>query len=242
MNLEEIQKKVQNLEQQIISSYKNASILDDVCTLEPVSPDHQYGNFHKFDNRYKIEREYIYDSTHYLIVNDFGLEVARSEIALLIDEFVKQSPTRELKEFSINEIKKAVYDIQSHYCRPKPTVIFIPDKYFDEVFEWNQRQMLVPQELWKNLALDPITKLQVKYSSEYAKFDDIIITSKSENIWQYRPDERTNERLIAKFYWENHEDPLNTILEVKTVFNFEIKRKEANMVLKLPCTEKKNKL
>lgn len=237
MSPEEIQEKLHSLEQQIIDSYKNASILDDVCTLEPVERNYQYGQFHQFANRYKIEKAHILDHSHFLIVNELGLEIARSEIALLIEEFTKQSISRKVEEFSMTEIRRAISDLKRQYFRPKPTVIFIPTEYFNEVFEWNKTQGLDFRDSWKYLALDHQTRIKVKFSSKYAKFDDIIITSEASNIWQYRPDELTNERLTARFHWEDYEYPMDAILEIKTIFNFKT-TKEANMILKLPHREK----
>ena len=235
MSPEEIQERLHNLEQQIINSYKHASILDDVCTLQPVTPSYQRGEFTQFANRFEIERGHILDGT-YMIISELGLEVARSEISLLIDEFTKQSPSKKIKKFSIVEIAIAVQHLESYHY--KPTVIFIPKEYFEDVWEWNKKFLVPPSESWDHLAVNSVTILKVIYSSEYAKFNDIIITSQPSNIWRYRPDERTtDERLTARFHWGDSDDPINTLLEIKTVFNFEIKPKEANVILKLPHSE-----
>ena len=85
------------------------------------------------------------------------------------------------------------------------------------------------------IPLSSISILKIKFSSKYAEFNDIIITSKETNVWQYRPDITTGDRITAKFEdWEKSAYSENIILLVRTIFNFRITNKEANFVLELP--------
>lgn len=161
---------------------------------------------------------------------------------MLLQEFSQNTPSKQSERFSIPEIRDTIHDLQA--ADFYPNVVFVPSEFFHEVFEWNQQQrQRIPHPIsnpMHSLIIDPTTILKVKYSSRYAEFDNVIITTKEANLWQYRQDIETGERITAKFDW-NQDDPQNTSLLVKTIFNFQIKSDEANIVLELPHTSQQTK-
>jgi hypothetical protein len=72
--------------------------------------------------------------------------------------------------------------------------------------------------------------MKVTFSNKYVPFEEIVITSKESNTWEYRPSVDRSGRLTAKFDW-NYEDPMNALLSVKTVFNHVIDE-QGNLVMK----------
>ena len=74
--------------------------------------------------------------------------------------------------------------------------------------------------------------LKIKYSSKFAEFKDVIITTKEVNHWIYRPDPETRNRITAKFDWDAGNDE-NTELLVRTIFNFRVKDQEGNAVFRI---------
>lgn len=232
MNIDEIKQRLAGLEEDVRKSYRNTTILDDVCTVESVTPNYEIGSFEQFASLYPIERAIIKNQSHFLLLGELGRSLARSEIELLLKEFTKIPPRKTLTKFSIEDIQNVTYDLQDNDFHPH--TVFIPARYSVDVMHWNERFHNIGYNVFSSdLILDPTTKLKVRYSSKYAKFDNIIIVSRDANIWQFRPDPITNERITAKFNWE-YDDVENASLLVRTVFRFHNPSPEANVVLELP--------
>jgi len=218
------------LEEQIKKAYSSYSIIDKVCTPQPVSVDIHYGQFSQFANKLLIEKEHITSSSHYLILGEIGTSVARNEIRHIVDAISDLSTKKELDEITYVDIKNSVLSLQSqHY---KPNHIFLPIDFFHKLIDWNREKPLDFKQgsVFDQLFIDNYGALKVTYSNKYIPFDNVVITCKEANIWEYRPSSISNERMTAKFDW-NPSDPINTILLVKTVFNFK-PSKEGNAVLK----------
>lgn len=232
MASEHINDKLRDLEHQIRTSYQNVSILDDVCTMQSVEENIQRGQFDQFASRYAINRSHIIDPSHFLLLGDLGKSVARSEINLLTREIQETARQETLDEISFEQIKDVVHGLIAQDY--EPNVIFIPTDYFHDVHNWNSehRPYGSPGSIFSRLYLDAATPLNVKYSSKYTEFENIIVTTKTVNEWQYRPDQDTQGRLTAKFDW-NITDTENTELLIKTVFKFTILNNDANVVFRI---------
>lgn len=238
MDRVEIEKKLADLENQIKKSYKNGSILERVCTLKEVSNDEEHGTFKQFAGRFLIERSHVTDPSHVLLLGELGLSVARSEIELLIEEISKQEKST-IDDFSIEKIREKVNLMKGQGY--KPNMVFIPIEYFHDVYDWNKTHKEIGSEgsAFDTLQLDASTSLRVNYSNKKIEFEDVIIISNEVNIWKYRPDLETNERLIAKFNWDEG-DETNVILGVKTIYKFLITDRMGNVVLKINNFKKRD--
>jgi len=237
LDRKEINQKLKELENQIRTSYNNASILDHICTLEGVPEEVEYGTYEQFAARYKISREHITDPTHILLLGELGASVARTEIKFLINSFSNYDKS-EIDTFSIEKIKEKTFSMQSQGYYPN--VVFIPIEYFHDIHDWNKINKPPGSEgsIFDRLYLDSINSLLVKYSNKKIEFEDVIITSKEVNHWNYRPDVETKGRLTAKLDWDIKDDE-NSILLIKTVFKFMNEEKNGNAVLKIKDFQKK---
>jgi len=226
----EIQQKLGELENQIKTAYSRSSIIDYVCIPVKVVPTERYGKFTQFANRLLIERQHVTDSSHYLILGEIGTSVARDEERHIIDTLSKLSPQNIVKEISYAEITKGVDIIKSKGFTPNH--IFIPIDYFQDVFKWNKDKIKPSHtgSVFDSLVIQNNATLKVTYSNKYVPFDNVIITSKEANKWEYRPVDDTINRLTVKFDW-SYNDPENTLLDVKTIFNLVVKPTEANLVI-----------
>lgn len=233
-----INAKLQELEDQIKNSYNNASILNYVCTLKAVSKDVDHGTFEQFAGRYLINRNHVTDSSHILLLGELGVSVAIAEIQYLINEFSNYEK-QTIASFSIEKILDVVYEIKSKGYNPN--LVFIPIEYYFQIFEWNKTNKPVGSKgsSFDTLYLDAETSLQVKYSNKKIELEDVIITSKEVNNWNYRPGEESEDRFTAKFDW-GIEDKENTVVLVKTVFKFTINEKDGNAVLKINDFKKRD--
>jgi len=226
----EIQKKIEELENQIKTAYSRNSIIDNVCIPVKVSPNYEYGKFTKFANRLLIERQRITDPSNYLILGEIGTSVARSEERHIIDTLSKLSSPNIVKEISYEEITKGVDIIKTRGFTPNH--IFMPIDYFQNMIKWRASKLSTNPALSDihSLPIQNDLILKVTYSNKYVPFENVIITSKEANKWEYRPIDDTDNRLTAKFDW-NYNDLDNVILDVKTTFNLKIEHPEANLVL-----------
>ena len=237
MDREKINQKLKELENQIRTSYNNASILDHICTLEGVPEEVEYGTYEQFAAKYKISREHITDSTHVLLLGELGASVARSEIIFLINSFSNYDKS-EIDTFSIEKIKEKTFSMQSQGYYPN--AVFIPIEYFHDIYDWNKTNKLYGSEgnIFDRLYLDSTNSLLVKYSNKKIELEDVIITSKEVNHWKYRSDAETKGRFTTKFDWDIKDDE-NSILLVKTVFKFMNEEKNGNAVLKIKDFQKR---
>jgi len=225
----EIQKKLEELENQIKTAYCRNSIIDDVCIPVKVALNYEYGKFTKFANRLLIERERITNPSNYLILGEIGTSVARGEERHIIDTLSKSASRNIVKEISYEEITKGVDIIMSRGFTPNH--IFMPIDYLQNVIKWRANKPISkPFSDFHSLPIQDDLMLKLTFSNKYVPFEDVIITSKEANKWEYRPVDNTDNRLTAKFDW-NYNDPNNVILDVKTIFNLEIEHPEANLVL-----------
>lgn len=227
-----IGEKLRELEEQIRTSYQNVSILDDVCTLEPVLENIQRNQFVQFSSKFAINRARITNPTNYLLLGNLGKSVARSEINLLTREIQNTARQETLDDLSFENIRDLVHDLIAQDYQPN--VIFIPKKYVHNAHNWNLEHKPVGSQgsIFSRLYLDAATSLNIEYSSKYTNFEDIIVTTKTANQWQFRPDIDTEGRLTAKFDWDVDNEG-NTELLIKTVFNFKILEDQANIVFKI---------
>lgn len=233
----DINQKLRELENQIRTAYNSASIIDNVCTPTAVPPETRPNTFRQFVNSWLIERQHILDESHHLILGDLGEEVARNEIREIINRIGNSCKPRTVQDLTITEIRTSVQQLQSHGFRPNR--IFLPIEYFHEVIEWNHSsERTIAQyggqygSVTDSIYIDSSMILKVIYSNKYIPLDRVIITSKEANKWEFRPDAETNGRLTAKFNWDMN-DPVNTSLLVRTVFNLVITDTRGNTVLQM---------
>jgi len=73
-------------------------------------------------------------------------------------------------------------------------------------------------------------KIKILWSNKFIKLNNIIIGSKNDNLWQYKPDDATNERLTVNFSKENNKN----ILLLKTIFKFIPANPEYISIIKFP--------
>jgi len=225
--------RLQDLEEQIRTSYQNTTIIDDVCTVEAVDETYQPGQLKQFASKYAINREHITSTTHYLFgIGEFGKSTARSEINLLLREFRNSTNISDMEEFSFEQILEKVHELQANDFNPK--VIFIPTSHMEKILEHNRenRPYGAQGSYFDTIYLDQATPLKIKYSSKYAQFEEIIITTKEANQWKYRPDVETGNRITAKFDWNAGGDE-NTELIVRTIFNFRIGDPNGNAIFRI---------
>lgn len=74
--------------------------------------------------------------------------------------------------------------------------------------------------------------LKVTFSNKYIPFEEVVITSKESNKWEYRPAADGSSRLNIQFDWE-YEDSVNTLLSVKTIVKHNIIDIYGNLVITL---------
>ena len=186
---------------------------------------------------FKINRDQITNPINVLLLGELGSSVARSEIKTLLDSF-SECDTTEIDTFSFEKIREKVFSMKSN--GHNPNAIFVPIEYFHNVYDWNKEKKPYdsPGSLFDVLYLDAVTSLKVKYSNKIVPFQDVIITSKEANHWNYRLDEETQGRITVKFDWDDGDDE-NTILLIKTTFKFNVE-KDGNAVLKIKDFVKKS--
>lgn len=223
-------KELERLELQIKKAYLTSSVIDEVCTIEPVHSDYHSGEFTQFVNRLLIEKEIILNPSNYISMSELGTSVSRNEINCIVKDTFEKCISKELEKIEYSDIVDAVLNLNANDY--KPNHIFLPIEYFHKVIDWNAGKPLdfSKRSVTGQVFIDGYGAIPITYSNKYVPFENVIVTCKEANLWQYRPASESNDRLTVKFDW-NLNDPINTILLVKTVFNF-IPHKEGNVVLK----------
>jgi hypothetical protein len=215
----DIQQKLEGLEKQIQDAYAKHTVIDDVCTPTPVEPTIRTGQFRQIANNILIEREHIIDPHNYLLLAEIGASVARGEIEYLVRNLTQNCPNREIDSVTYDKIAQAAQGIINNGFTPNH--VFMPIEYSHDVLNWNQSK---PRSDWtkggifNTLYINEDIVMKVTFSNKYVPFEEIVITSKESNRWEYRPAAERLSRLTAKFDW-NYKDSVNTLLSVKTIFN-----------------------
>ena len=225
-----VETKLRKLEEQVATAYKNFSIVGEVCTLREVPSDIRQGKFTQFASNILIEKAHIVDPAHFLILSEIGTSVARDEMNFLVKRLSQLMPKNTVDEISLGSIKQIIESMRNN--DHLPSHIFMPIEYHDKLLDWNleqRQQYRVTTNIFNTMHIDPQTSLKVTFSNKYIPFDEVIITSRDVNIWEYRPNGDETGRLTVKFEWNTHS--LDAKLLVETVFNHEIISKEGNYVL-----------
>ena len=228
MTLERIQERIRELEEQIQNSYRNYSDVDRICTTSAV-PDG--GKFRQFAKKILIEREHITDESHVLILDNFGSSTAQAETNYIIRELKQKSIGINVNEINYDVIRKNVTEMNSSGITPD--AILLPITYFHNVWEWNSpavQKGLLRERIGDQLFINHDLILPIIFSNKYIPFEEVFIVSKTANLWEYRPDTKTNGRLTSDFDWD-YNDPQNVTVLVRTIFQFSIRNNYGNRVL-----------
>jgi hypothetical protein len=215
----DIQQKLEGLEKQIQDTYAKHTVIDDVCTPIPVEPTIRTGQFRQIANNILMERERIIDPNNYLLLAEIGASVARGEIEYLVRNLTRKCLNRKIDSVTYDKIAQAVEDIKNNGFTPNH--IFMPIEYSHDVLNWNRTKL---GSDWRKVSIlntiyiNESIIMKVTFSNKYMPFEEIVITSKKSNKWEYRPAADRSNRLTAKFDWD-YKDPVNTLLSIKTIFN-----------------------
>lgn len=226
-----IQQRLERLEKQIQDAYAKHTVIDNVCIPTLVEPTVKAGQFRQIANNLLIEKERITDPNNYLLLEEIGTSVARGEIEYLVRNLTQNSPNTKIDGITYDKIVQGAEVIINNGF--KPNHVFMPIEYSRYIREWNQFK---PRRNWTEggirnaIYINEDIVMKVTFSNKYVPFEETVITSKESNRWEYRPTVDRSSRLTAKFNW-NYEDPMNTLLSVKTIFNHVVDER-GNLVMK----------
>lgn len=214
-----IQQRLERLEKQIKVACEKHTIIDNVCIPTLVEPAVKAGQFRQIANKLLIERERISDPENYLLLDEIGASVARAEIEYLVRHLSPSAPSSKIHDITYEEIVHGVGRILDNGFMPNH--VFMPIEYSRYIREWNKskaKRDWTRGGIHNTIYIDEDVVMKVTFSNKYIPFEEIVITSKESNSWEYRPNAHRSVRLTAKFDW-NYEDPMNAVLIVKTIFN-----------------------
>lgn len=169
----------------------------------------------------------------------FGRNIAFGEINYFVKQ-VLEAQDIEKTVVKDSENNMGIYDkIDSTIKSLKgkgynPTTIFLPLNYLSKLRKegWNRESKLYGKFTYSDrqtFKFDESTKLEIIHSSNYTKFDDIIILDKNACIWTFKPTEK-KERLHVEIK-DYKEEPTKIDLIAKTEINLSIENRDAIKVL-----------
>lgn len=225
------------LENQIRISYEKTSVVENVCKIQVVPISTDYGKFRQFAKRLKIKKEIITDPNSSLFLGDVGSSVAFGEINYLIKS-LSDVEKFEIDTFSIDKIKEKVMEMRSKGLTPD--MLFIPIEYYFDIHDWNKNNKKFGSEgsMFSRLYLDEKNNIKIQFSNIKIELEDILITCKESNLWNYRLDEETGGRITAKIDWDVPDEE-DAILLVRTIF--QLKSTNQNCVIKIKDFQKRQK-
>ena len=231
MDKNEINTKLIQLENQIRNSYYKASIVENVCTIRPVLESIEHGEYKQFAQKFRINKEPILDTSGTLLLDGIGDSLAFGEINFIIKALSDYEKST-INTFSVKKIEEKFFEMKNH--THTPNMVFIPIEYYHDIYEWNKTHKPCGSagSIFDRLCFSDGNSLRIQFSNKKIEFEDIIITSRDANHWNYRPDSETQGRLTVKFDWGTS-DSENAILLIKTVFKFVNEDKNRNSIIKI---------
>ncbi len=176
----------------------------------------------------------------------YGRNVAFGEINYFVKQILDNSHIEKIEVDYVEDIIRLYDKIESTINSLKddgfnPSTIFIPLDYLSKFRKegWNIESKLYNKFTYsdRQFKLNESTKLDIIHSSNYTKFEDIIILDKKACIWTFKPPDEVKERLHIEIN-EYEKDISKIDLLVKTVINLKIENSDAIKIL----TIKKNGL
>jgi hypothetical protein len=163
-----------------------------------------------------------------------GLQLG--EFQYIIDALNKSSVNvQEYKDLPNREI---IDEVHSKLLHSRPDFMIIPISFFVDVHNWGMR-------LDGSTGLSVMTyrgrsayydvggdRMRILWSNKFVRLNEIIIGSKSDSLWQYRPDESTGERVTIRF--EREKATSEPTLLLKTVFKYTPPPPENVSIIRFP--------
>ena len=173
---------------------------------------------------------------------EYGRIVAFGEINYFIEKILSNPDIEKIEIDDGRVITKIYHEIENTINSLKekgfnPSTIFLPLDYLSKFRKegWNKESKLYGKFKDSEFKFKESIKLNTIHSSNYIKFEDIIILDKNACVWTFKPADENKERLHIEIN-EYVEDLSMVDLLVKTVINLKIENDDAIKIL----TIKKN--
>lgn len=195
----------------IVKGYHRNSVVEQVSVLENFDFSlHSALTFGHIGLRVPIDRDWIGNPSHYVIVDDFGKSVAWGERNYLRDLWCGYIRTEiiPLSRFTFQEFAEILKEMSSGMS---PKALFAPIgmyvKFMSVVRNAPFGKWPIRWEDGKSFyLLEDGRELRMFWSNKYAPLDHFVLVDPSATRWCVKPDRNSGDRLTAVFV-ENERDP-----------------------------------
>lgn len=212
--------KAEEIETAIREGYQRTSIVHMVCEYrEILAGESTRSQSMQFASRFPIERDWLRDPSHIILLRSAGEAIAYYERNYLQDQLVKRSDTIKLRN-ALNEtsLKEAVGKIRATGL--KPDALFIPIQEYIKMMQWATHLFQHEPNGW-SLLVDGAS-LRIYLSNKRAPLKSPIVLSSQGHIWTTKVDPSTRGRLdaVVGARWDKPDE--GEVL-VRTVFSYQAK-------------------
>jgi hypothetical protein len=240
------EEKVKKCREEILRSYKEASIIYKVVNQKEYNQKKDENlDIIQIDKKSPCPKSSLVRvSTVLTNWDNLGKSIANGEKNYLLKQVVGNKEIRRVivksrEKKNVELLFSRVFETIKTLVEDglNPSSIFIPFKYSAEILKKSHDSSSILNkkiryENGEHLIYDENTKLEIFFSSEITPFDDIIILDKDFGVWTYKVDEKANERLFIDIN-EYEEDKSQVVLYARTVFSLEITDPERARILGL---------
>ena len=194
--------------------YYNNNIVDHLSIVEKK---------YEIPNALQIARKFILpfiDKNIYLVLSPFVQGIQMAEFQYIIDQ-LKKSGRHNIKSNKLPDrelIENAILKIPPY---SKSSFMIVPVAFFVEMHRWgmvptNSHHFIRYEEDRMPYYHFREEKIKIIWSNKFINLNEIIIGSKMDSLWQYKPDKEKDERITIKF----ETTPEGETLLLKTVFRY----------------------
>ena len=231
-----VRDKILRYTSDIRTAYEDSSVVPHVAEEAVRRQEQEPEGFLESGVKYALSMHDFESRSHEFLLSNIGNGIANSEVRQITDSISNTRGVEVLEEFLTLDLLEST--ISSYLIEHgHPTIVFVPRRYFKDFYKWQSKRLspFDPRLDGRSITVSNQT-IHLSWSNKYREFDRVIITSKSNNRWKYRPAHELNKkntgisrRLTVTFDTES--DYTQVILVAKSVYKFEIDKPSQTLVI-----------
>lgn len=223
---DDIQSELGFYKQYARTHYDENSIVKSVCRLQKCDKEDKFRRpFNSFNAPWKFHKDLLNKTTTIHKINELVDDVVIKETTHLFNQIKTKSIVNTTQDDLYNRISKEIVNLVTDYRIP--CCIVIPRSHVTSIPKWNGiTNPNIRDNSYKKLIVSDQT-LDVVIPMQKIQFNDIIITSRYSNVWEFIPQENAHPLEVGYELTES----LNIPFWVRTTCRFEDIQQDGNVVI-----------
>lgn len=181
----------------MINNFKTSSVVPSICTM---IKNNEIKNALKFSKKYDLGK--MNPNTFYSF-SRLVQSITWGEFNYIVDQLKKSSSY--IQEYKMPD-KNIINTSISKIIGVKPDIMIVPVDFFVNMHQWGMKYeedgtppVIKYEDKIPYYYYDDETKLRIIWANKAININEIIISKKENNIWEYKTYSETNERIYFNF-------------------------------------------